>query len=286
MPTIEKTLSNLAPNTFDPNHPSRQSTWFSYVRTVYSREHSGTIVSPTKTEFVRAWNSYDLEFKFRCTGNSLEDMKISLSRNVFPACINLSRRQRVSAETIAFTRIIMAFNMYAEVCKELGITLISNNRIDFIGSKRMRDAHIRTMFNNRKIIFINNEKLQSLIESSSTLSHNSCFIERFWNGIFDLYNNVYVSRTGRGFTRTQSITMPDNNIEIPEPTPEPVVSYVDNPTHSIAQEYIERLEDENEYVPSNHQIAEMILNSSDLPENLKKEIYETCMAFYISHPIT
>ena len=82
--TISRTISQLTPNTSDPNNPNSQSSWFSYVRTVYSRERLGTVKPPTKTEFMREWN-YNIRnnsnHTFTCTGDCLESMKTNLMCN-------------------------------------------------------------------------------------------------------------------------------------------------------------------------------------------------------------
>ncbi len=289
MPRITREIADLTPNTFDPNNSNSQSTWFSYVRTVYSRERGGTILPPTKTEFMREWNSYDPNFVFTVEADTLEECKRALSFNCFPRISYIGRlsgsRLTTRNKAIAWTRMIMAFNMYADVKREFGV--LQNNHIDFIGSKR-NDTIIEhtwdTAFHRRCILFISNDKLQQLLELSNYCTNSSIDNEQFWSYIFEIYDNL---PTNRRF-RVRIDRNNNNNIAIspPAPAPTPAVSSVDNPTHTIAQEYMSRDTEENEEdVPSNHEIAEMIANAENLPSELRKEIYETCMAFHISHPL-
>jgi len=198
MPRVPRILRDIAPNTFDPNNTNSQSTWFSYVHTVYSRRYGGTVVPPTKTEFMRIWNCYYQEYEFFYQGETLKECKENLKYNIFPYAVFPSVRHRITArnytstvqKVIAWTRMIMAFNMYADVCEIFGMQC---NKIDFIGSKTGCNTW-KSMFHQRCVLFINNEKLQEMIELSNNISSDSVNsivnYNKFWQNIFDIYDNL------------------------------------------------------------------------------------------------
>ena len=297
MPQISRTVADLTPNTFDPNNSNSQSTWFSYMRTVYSTQHGGIILPPTKTGFMNSWNS-QLSGILQCEGNTLEECKNSLSLNVFPFIRYQRTNERNQLKAIAWTRMIMALNMYADVKREFGFSV--NHFIDFIGSQRNNSSSFRdtslhetnfhsetwnreiwkSVFHRRCAIFISNAKLEYLIELSTNGQHVFGYRE-FWNLIFEIYEQMPVRMRcfqqrpvsnctiGRTISPTQNITPVEQSIAPVE--------------QNIAQEYMNR-EDDEEYVPSNQQLVNMIINSDDIPSEIKKQIFEICIAHHMSHP--
>ncbi len=288
MPHISRTVADLTPNTFDQNNPNSQSTWFSYMRTVYSNQHGGIILPPTKTEFMNSWN-LQLSSILQCEGNTLEECKNSLSLNIFP----FIRNARNQLKAIAWTRMIMALNMYADVKREFGFPV--NHFVDFIGSQRNNSSSFRetsfhsetwnreiwkSVFHRRCAIFISNAKLEHLIELSTNGQHRFDNQE-FWNLIFEIYEQMpprmhcFQQRPVLNCA-TETIS-PTQNIA---PVEQSIASITNQ---DIAQEYMNR-EDDEEYVPNNQQLVDIIVNSEDIPNEIKKQIYEICIAYHMSHP--
>ena len=272
---ISRTVAQLTPNTVSEHNPRSQSSWFSFIRR-YSRERRGAVIPVTKTEFTRAWNSMRPDFEFVCSSPAsgdigivsidtiLNNLKEELKNNVFP---EYQRPHRV-AET-AWVRIILAFNMYAEVRRELG--LLPNNRIDFLGSTGNACNIWENRFNGRRVLYVNDNQLIDLVR----LIDNGINDEA-WQLIFNIYESLYplpISRSPRRLASRRSRGLQFRT--------------VDSPTHSIAQEYLNRTDDnELDIIPDNQQIANMVLQTNNiLPYDLRKMIYETCTALHISHAI-
>jgi hypothetical protein len=277
-----KILRDLAPNTFDQNNSNSQSTRFSYVRTVYSRQYGGTVVPPTKTEFMRIWNSYDQEYEFFYQGDTLEECKHNLSVNVFPSIRHIITARNYTLakqKAIAWTRMIMAFNMYANILREFNVS--QNNYIDFIGSKTGYDIW-KSMFHRRCVLFINNEKLQEMIELSNNISSIDLHSDhrRFWQNIFDIYDILPINRRFRTRTIPNGITIITQ--QVPIRTRGSRSSSI-----NTEQEYLSREHEETDLVNlDNQQIANMIMNiENPLPDDVKKTIFDTCLALHISHAI-
>ncbi len=276
MPHIVKNVSHLIPNIVGNNN-NVSSNWFSYVRTVYSRENGGIVLPPTKREFTRQWYDISLFFELECNGETLDQCKRTLRTCSLPSFyITSSLDMSNKIKAVAWTRMIMAFNMYAEVRKALNLPY---NTIDFIGSSGHTDLW-RRHFNGRCVLFISNNKINSIIN----LIDNRIYTD-FWDYIFDIYDNLDFNISNRSNRRTQRRNRPRRSRSQRINTS--YVSRVDNPTHSIAQEYMHREEENDiELDINNEQIANMIVSTSDLlPIELRKTIYETCMALNISHPI-
>ncbi len=283
MPHISRTIADLTPNTFDLNNPSTQSTWFSHVRTVYATQHGGIILPPTKEMFMCEWNIYDINNFHTYGGPNLESCKEYLKNYYHFLSFSISpRRTRIEniikIKVVTWTRMILAFNLYAEFRR--AINLSPYNKVDFIGSKRgdinstdFWEPH----FHGRCVLFISNGKLQHMMyltESNRTYD--------FWQCIFDIYD---AQRFDARFQYTES----ENNIIISNIFEEQVtteqIPIVDNQNYQIAQEYLNNINEEETDV-NNQQIANMIMNyESSLPSELRKTIFEYCLAFHISHPI-
>ncbi len=268
MPQISRTISSLVPKTFDSNNPNSQASWFSYIRTVYSRQRGGTILPPTRKGFLNEWPSSPT-FVFRCEGDTLEECKNNLSDNNFPP-IHCQRRTIAERnKNITWTRMIMAFNMYAEVRKEFrNSTDRQIHKIDFIGSKQDSNCHtintIINVFNGRKALFLPSDIIQNLITLTATSrlsSYNerdTTYTRRFWNYIFEIYDNII----------------------------NPNVSSVSREVN-VSQEYMNREDSDNiDLNIDNQQIANMILNTEVvLPDDIKKMIYDAYIALSMSHSL-
>lgn len=189
MPTLTRTISQLAPNTSDPNNPNSQSSWFSYVRTVYSRQRGGTVIPPTKTEFMREWNSCcRSNFNFRSHGETLEEHKAFLESNRFPPLLisSITSGQDLTKELkiATWTRMIMAFNMYADVRRLFHER--KSNKVDFISSMGNDYSVNRweSYFQGRCVLFIRDEEIRHMSE----LIKHYVNID-FWRHIFHIYES-------------------------------------------------------------------------------------------------
>jgi hypothetical protein len=268
MPTITKSIEDLAPNIpFDDN---RSSTWFSYVKQVYSRQRGGTVLPPTKTQFKHAWNYHYQSTVFSCYGETLEGCKHSLSNNLF--YYTITSHTETMRKAVAWTKMIMAFNMYAAIRREFGLNL--QTHIDFIGSKNnIGNRFFKTYFRNRRILFISNNILERFIQLS-----NEDRTQTFWQLIFEIYDYGNFHRCLSFDVRDYENSRRNLSVETP---------IVETPVNNIEQEYFSRTDDDNTNISiDNQNIANMIMRTeNDLPEDLKKMIYETCLALHISHPV-
>lgn len=296
MPTFTRSVAQLSPDTSDPNNSNSQSSWFSYVRTVYSPQRGGTIKPPTKTEFMREWNScWRSGFTFTSRGETLEEHKTSLLGTHFPpfymSHIRSEDDRWKKLKVVTWTRMVMAFNMYADARKLLNMR--PSCRVDFIGS--MADRHNvsrwEDCFHGRCVLYIRDEEI---VQMSEMLRDGRT--SDFWRCIFRIYDcqftniNIRINRSHeipRGTSPVDQSETHEVSRFIPavqSQTPAPSVPRVDNPTHSIAQEYLNRTDDEEEDIAlDNQQIANMIMNTRDpLPDEIKKIIHETCVALHMS----
>lgn len=229
-------IRNLVPNNRDANNANNQSAWFSYVRSVYSLEKHGTVIPPTKTEFMREWNKYDYDLLFRFSEDNLQNTQEFIKHNnyfdTFNIPNNVSQEKKYNKiKAITWTRMIIAFNFYSHAC-----SISRPETIDFIGSTSGNNV-IEKRFNGRNVLFITNMKLQEMIQ---IVEENRQ--EEFWQCIFDIYNSLRY--------RNNSVQYREN------------------------------------FIPNNQQLAEMIkTTTSPLPLEIKKTIYDICMAFHISSPV-
>lgn len=257
MPYITRSLYELAPNTSSSSNIRSQSLWFSRVRNEFTRAYGGTVRPPTRTEFMREWNFIPEEYEIRCSGNNLEEYKESLKHFHLPYFhIPLQGRESTRYNKIkaaTWVRMILAFNMYADVRNLL--MLSPDNRIDFIGSSGHDRNSLSIRFSGCYVLHLLNDILHHMIYLI-TEGRNA----DFWELIFDIYDN---HRTRHNSFRHEQY---DNIIN------------VDSPTHAIAQEYLNRTDDnELEIIPNNQQIADIIMQiKSSIPHNIRKIIYEAC----------
>lgn len=301
MPVISRTVSELASNLATTN----QSAWFSYVRRVYSRQNGGSVLPPTKTEFTRMWSAADQNFSFMSEGENFEECRRNLQYNTFPfqsIALTIALRARFShyLKAKVWTNMIMAFNMYAAIRKEFN--MFPNNKVDFIGSTNSSISWWEPKFYNRCVLFIPDTKLDRISDLINIPGSNAT--QDFWRNIMEIYdaqsfircfheNDRLCSSTYQTPTRTnnQEINNSPGYIYAPYVTATRYVStpevFVDEPEHAITQECLDRIEENNnEYSAlDNQQISNMILQSENsLPPEVSKMIYETCIAFHISHP--
>lgn len=241
MPTICKLKCQLAPDTGDIN---TQDSQFLYIRNVCRRQKEGNVVSPTKTEFMREWNShvYPADYSLTCSGDTFIECKESLRNISFPACV-----RRITLNANIWVKMIMAFNMYAMVRSEFNLS--TPLFVDFIcpvGNNNQNRSNFKKYFNGRNVLFIANNKIRAISDSLE----NERF-SYFWDLIFITYDYAifcYLQET--------------NNLE--------------------------NFTDRNEYFSfendNNQQIANMIRHSKNsIPSDIRKQIYEICIAFHISH---
>ena len=247
MPALSMGFEHLAPNTFHLNDSSTLSSWFSYVRSIYSPQHGGTVRPPTKTEFMREWN-YNIRnnanHTFTCAGDCLTSIKRSLMYSRFPeirysdSSTRQSYADKIKAE--AWTRIIAAFNMYAAVRGLMGEC--GSNYVDFIGSAGDSNYFVsgwEARFHNRCVLYIKDRHLLSLIE----LSRQSNMLQEFWCRIFSIYDGLYY---------------------IPRFNHSPIMFVNSEPHH-----------DEEEIALTSEQIADMIVNGDPLTDEINNVIRET-----------
>ncbi len=186
---IIKTIDDLAPNTTHPNNKNCQTSWFSHVRKL-SSNYEGTIESPTKAPFVNEWKKLDSSFIFTCIGKTFEECKKSLENCSLPEIqtpfIMGGMSDFKKLRTITWTRMILAFNMYATVRRQFNC--LPCNNVDFIGSAGddhfLRDTW-EPHFHNRCVLFLSDSILQHMIELIETKRTKD-----FWRCIFDIYENL------------------------------------------------------------------------------------------------
>jgi len=293
MPSIVLRIQDLHPNTCGTDSNQR-STWFSYVRRTYTREHGGTVEPPTMSEFMRELGALRPDFTFYSEGSTLDQAKQSLAGNNFQS---LPRRPRYIREDawnkklkiITFVRAIIAFNAYARIRRELGTT--PNHNVDFIGAAS--DSHMQRntwepRFHGRCVLYLADSKLNHLIELVINDRQRD-----FWLCIMELYD---AQRAIRQLQNPQYARGNDSRPRQPGPTPQVARTAprptqrnntVDQPTSRIAEEYLNRGDEvEEDVIPNTAQIAAMIARSGvELPRDFRKIMFEVCVAAQMSHPL-
>lgn len=271
-----KTIEDIAPNNFDPNHEEFQRQWFSIVRYNLCPNVKGVIRPPNSMHFNRAWNIMNrvLNLEFGFCGETLEECKQSLQYDNHLPRINLFltenennnnqtrsyiewRKRRYNDRKIAaaWAMMIVAFNMYAEILKTFRI--LPFNRIDFIGNSNTLSNYWIPHFYNRCVLLIKNDTLKNLIE----LFEQRRTVE-FFSIIFEIYDSMHLNT---------DIHNSINNINR--------VTYqqINKLTKTIMQEYMEREDEDENIIFDNQQIANMIMQlDRPLPNDLKNIIYEIC----------
>lgn len=264
MPNITRTFFDLFPNIADTNE-NRISNWFSYIKNVYSPRYGSTITPPTKLQFMTEWrriSNSNNPLVFHCNGDNVIDLKSHLK--CYSSICTFqgipTRYDSIDQNTInkAWVRIIAAFNMYADICQVVGYRKC--NRIDFIGSAGNNDPHANIWipkFNNRCVLFLSDDAINYLIARIIRYDHIN-----FWFTIFDIYNTQIFNPRFSSNSR-------------------PLIQ--NNPTPHSASNSIRLNSQKN---PINNEIIEIINNmETPLPKNIRKFIYDACIASYISHPI-
>ncbi len=286
MPIISRMIKQLRPSVLSSNLASfnnNQSAQFSQVRTVMTPQYQGTILPPTQTQFINAWSRHNPNYILTCSGETLEEMKQSLrlcnfSSN-FLSVSSIGTRSYNNLKALTWTRMVMAFNLYSIVKGALDIEFF-DPKVDFITTcmnHGLNKTYWERRFRIRSVLFIPNEKLHNLIYLTEINN-----INEFWDHIFELYDNLFFvhSQTRPNFVRSSSSTRRNINVR------RRMQNNVNNPNHSVAIEYLNRDIDDEINVISNNQQAAMIIRQINtmLPIELRKAIYETCMALHISHP--
>jgi len=191
MPYVTRTMTDIAPDTFDPLNPNAQSSWFSYVRTVFSRKYEGTVDPPTKTQFMREWDKYNSNSTYVFGGENLESCKEYLKKYCRFLPFMVSSRNTVEfnfnkIKAVTWMRMIVAFNLYAAFRKK--IDLLPYNKIDFIGSAGDNNPNRNSWephFHGRCVLFISDEKLWKMIQLTEEDK-----ITEFWKCIFEIYDDL------------------------------------------------------------------------------------------------
>ena len=274
------TIEELKPNTIPTNNVGSQSTWFSYVRYTYSREFGGTILPPTMTKFFQAWHDTDQSFRFSTCSSDFTEAKQELSRNSFPVIRHLQRGQKFKHGV--WVRMVAAFNAYAKLREAFGKT--PSHGVDFIGlagNNYCNRNRWRPRFHGRCVLHIADELLENMFEA---IRDNR--LTDFWTKIFNLYDNQYLR------SQLQFPAYIRNNNNNPFSSRHSSANStrstaVDNPTSPISQEYLTRTENVSEdFIPDNQQVAAMLTQiANPIPRDVRKIIYDMCIAAQMSEPI-
>ena len=247
MPYMFRTIADITPNTYS------QDDLFQSVK-FYSKEYESLLDTPEENEFMHELTKYNPNSRYFCDGDNLEDIQAYLKDycRFIPFTISSNSENFNKLKAITWVRMIIAFNLYAACRCTIGI--LPYDRIDFIGSAGDNNPNRNTWesrFNDRCVLFISDEKLWKMIQLTEEQK-----AEEFWECIFEIYDSQHFNAT----------LCPTNNDLIGE----------------IAQEYLNR-ENEEEYIPSNRQIADMIIGLDvSLPADVRKLICELCVTSYIS----
>ena len=295
MPSFQRTIFDLRPNTSAPNNTNSRSTWFSYVRTAYSRRYGGTVIPPTMTQFMYELNNLQQTFSFRTEGGPDEACN-TLRRNIFPSLPFRRQRSRTAwqekLKIITWVRMVLAFNYYAKL--RASYHLSPSHNVDFIGSASDTNIHRNCWeprFHGRCVLYIADSKLTHMIELVSSER-----TEDFWQCIINLYDEqVFVHRLQHPRYDYNVVTRDSQNRTTPESSPAPATRMppsrtgtVDNPGTPAAQEYLSREEDAvDDMIPDNQQIAAMLARTENLlSRDFRKTLYDMCIAAQMSYPIT
>lgn len=264
MPTITKCVSSLIRIPYDNIQLDRA--FFSNLHNANRRQNGCTVFAPTVGKFACIWNLFDQQHDFVCSGDDIESCKQSLCDNVFPLFRGTLTTDNIfeHAKNIAWVRMVLALNMYADVRRHF--SLQPYGRVDIVlssGSSRFnyhRYEIRQSMYNVYRVLYAENSKLSSL---------GSLTKVEFWRRIFEIYDDQTSNHQRENLNR--------RNVENAPIVEEVLIS-------AIAQEYLNRDENVVNIIPNNKQIAGMIAQIDDLPVEIRKSIYDTCIAFYISHP--
>lgn len=243
---ISRIKEDLAPNIFNSN---QVRSWFYRMRT-YSRN---AIIPPTYRQFMQEWDRVNITL--RCSGENIDDCKASLVLNQFPELNESS-----DIKTATWVRTILALNMYANVRQALRIRHYST--VDFVGIKS--DSNNRfypctRLFHGRTVLFITSAEMRDLIQ----MTENNWSVD-FWRKIFLIYDD-YISHYAND-SNNSTVTVP--------------IQEVDIPNHNMAVEYFSRKKNDEDFIPSNKQIIDLLLKTEDLiPEEIKDRILQMCKSY-------
>jgi hypothetical protein len=202
-----------------------------------SKQKNGTIVPPTRNEFMEIWNQYNSR-PIKAHGYGIDELKQNLKTNCFQP-INDDKK----IKTITWTRMIIAFNIYAFIRRTINLYPFFN--INLIGSAENNTIyrkHCNCEYNcgYYNVLFLNNNTINRFINFTEFNSK-----DKFWDNIFNVYDNI-----------------DHTSIE---------------PKLTIEKEYFNRKKNNTRISISNKQIAYIILRSQhELPQEIKKHIYKIC----------
>jgi len=192
MPQIQKNIENLRPIT------DNQYNLFSLVTNTSIIEHDALVIPITKEQFFNEWNLYPIKYKiFYTFGDTLEQCKnrlrentfarheLSYTDNIYEKIQSLTLSQYQKMKTVTWVRMIIAFNMYAEVRKAFHLN--PYDKIDLIGSTGIKPNKYYNNCLNNNILYINDNTLDN-IKTYTIYEKNRLF----WDCIFDIYDNVVV----------------------------------------------------------------------------------------------
>ncbi len=163
---------------------------FSKVR----EQSSGDIIPPTKEEFSAIWNKYNGHFT---PGINVNEKRLALiigyampDIDNYPKEFNDKSR---AMTVLAWTRMIISFNMNYEVKQNFGIS--PNERIDFIGSTKHKNE-FKKDFNGCNILFLEDDILEALIVTFEVSYEydqnieNEDALEDFEEYIYDIHSTI------------------------------------------------------------------------------------------------
>lgn len=276
MPVFSTTLNDIKPDCFE------SSSNCSHLRTTYARKFETHLLHPTCKTMNKIYNkmrsSRDSSLIYSVENDASMESTI-LSYDFFPNRLVLERRMRTAQQrneankAFCFIKIAMYLNLYAKF-KCLNRYMTSN--IDYIlgfqrlprnfNYSRIRSAanstFIYTFFNGKRVLFIQNLILEQIYES--------CFqedIRQFWQNIVHLYNYLEGCRAPI-FVEREETSQTQN---------------VNQPLRTLQEEYTNRTEELEEEI-TNEQIAAMLTTYENIPDDVKKAIYDILIAIQTSAP--
>jgi len=228
----------------DTGDINAQNYRFSYIRNVCRRQREGIVVSPTRTEFMCEWNNYVYPV----------DYSLTCSGDTFIECKECLRN--ISFPTCIRETILThqwQSMLYANVWVKMimAFNMYAMVRSEFSSSTSLSVDFICPVGNNNQNRskfkkYFNGRNVLFIADNKIRAMSDSLGDERFsyfWSLIFITYDYAI-----------SCYLQETNNIE--------------------------NITDQND----NNQIANMIRNSrNSLPSDIRKQIYEICIAFYISH---
>lgn len=272
---------NIIPDIFSDFARTRRSQWFSYVRTVIARQTNSEILPPTCSKFLKAWNymaRYSYERNIQAD-SPLEVFHAISDTNLLVCPSNLrrefgneqyNRKHRETQAAYLHAKIIATFNLISNFDKEIN-NYTSAKKIDFVCGTSSSLTAVYSINSNRKILYINNDKLKTLLRFFIQNNHQD-FFQFLFNEIY-----IHINRS----TPTSAYNFSNNNtqtVQAETPPQRPVVAT------TTEQEYFGREEEIEENI-TNQEVAAMIQTSESLPKEILKAIQDIVIATRISVPI-